>query len=60
MVLKINFDVTLKYVSHGDDYGNTDLTLCCGKNVVEEMLKVKKYIIDTCHGKKANEKYKYE
>jgi hypothetical protein len=55
--IKKKFGVTLKYDNHGDDYALPDLYFMKGGKECsrEEMLKVKKYVIDTYRSKKANE-----
>ena len=52
--IKKRFGITLKYDNHGDDYAAPDLYFMKGKKEasIEEMKKVKQYVIDTAEKSK--------
>jgi hypothetical protein len=53
--IKTKFGITLKYDNHGDDYAVPDLYFMKGKKEcsIEEMKKVKQYVIDTAEKSKS-------
>ncbi len=59
--IKKKFGITLKYDNHGDDYAMPDLYFMKGKKEcsIEEMEKVKKYVIDKAEKSKSPSVSKY-